>query len=124
MTAAIVIISLALYWLGYESRWLTIRLLVGCDAVIIEYARKPWEELEPRGKISLKNYPFWLCFPEHMHPLCGREWLENTMHVVPEYNIYMAIGGCRYNMTVKQEGILKQVMKANKLTKKQKAAYA
>jgi len=35
----------------------------------------------------------------------------------------MAIGGVRYNMHIKQPSIIKDIMKANKLTKKQKLAY-
>jgi len=124
MIAAIIITGMALYWLARETRWFTIRLLVGCEPVIIEYERKSWKELEPRGKISMKQYPFWLCFPEHMTPLCGLDWLNNTMHVIPEYKIYMAIGGCRYNMTIKKDNVLKDVMRVNRLTKKQKLAYA
>jgi len=70
MITTIIIVGLAYAWLLYESRWLTVRLLIGAEAVIIEYQRKSWEELEPRGRLN-KQYPFWLRFPEHMVPLCG-----------------------------------------------------
>jgi hypothetical protein len=36
----------------------------------------------------------------------------------------MAISGVRYNMTFKDQKIIKDVMRVNKLTKKQKQAYA
>lgn len=97
MIATIIIVSLALGWLGKETDWLTVRLLIGAEAVIIEYQRKSWEDLEPRGRLN-KQYPFWLRFPEHMAPLCGLEWLRNTMHVIPEYKIELI--GETYKTTI------------------------
>ena len=121
MITTILIFSLSIYWLMIETDWLRVDLIGALPE--IEYQRKPWEELEPRGKITLKKYPFWLCYPEHMAPLCGRDWLENTIHIIPEYKIELNTGGVHYKMNIKSEGILNQVMKVNKLTKAQKLAY-
>lgn len=38
--------------------------------------------------------------------------------------VELAIAGVRYNMTIKQPAIIKDVMRVNHLTRKQKLAYA
>jgi len=77
MIPSIIIISLAMYWLLLETDCLRIRLMIGEP---VEYERKSWLELKP--STTNRNDPFWLKFPEHMEPLCGLNWLENTMHVM------------------------------------------
>ena len=119
MIAAIIIIGLALAWLTHETAWFTIRLLVGPE---FTYNRKPWADLKP-WKITTKD-PFWLRHPDSMTPLCGTDWLENRLHVIPEYKFELNTYGVRYKMTIKEAGIMTQVMKANKLTKAQRLSYA
>lgn len=96
MITAILLIGLALGWLLIETDWLRVQLEYGACVQIIEQ-RKSWEEIKPTGNLN-KQYPFWLRFPEHMTPLCGREWLENTMHVIPEYK--MELVGVGYKTTI------------------------
>jgi len=95
MLATILIVTIALYWLARESDYLRIRLLAGIEA--IQYERKSWDEIKPTCKLT-KQYPFWLRFPEHMSPLCGLDWLENTMHVIPEYKLELV--GVGYKTTI------------------------
>jgi len=98
MIATILIVSLAFYWLLLETDWLRIRLLYGAIAQIIEY-RKSWEELKPHD--IKKNHPFWMRFPEHMEPLCGWHWLEETMHIIPDYKIELI--GTGYKTTIRSQ---------------------
>jgi hypothetical protein len=58
--------------------------------------------------------------------LCGWNWLNEHCADLVDYKprIEMAIGGVKYNMHIKQPAIIKDIMRANKLTKKQKLAYA
>lgn len=120
MIATSIIIGVALLWLAYETDYMRVRLLVGKLAVV--YERKSWGELKPW--IITKHHPFWLRHPDNMSPLCGLAWLENTMHVIPEYKIELNTGGVHYKMNIKTHSILKEVMKANRLTKAQRLAYA
>ena len=125
MIVTILIVSLAFYWLLYETDYLRVRLLCGAYIQIIEYQHQSWEEIEPKIKSMPDRFkPFWYKYPEHMHPLCGMDWLENTQHAIPEYHFYMTIGGCRYTMNIKKDNVLKDVMRVNHLTKQQKLAYA
>jgi len=120
MIATILIVSIALAWLGYETDGMRARLPVGAYPELIE--RKSWDELKPTS--NLNRYPFWLRHPGNMAPICGWDWLEQTMHIVPEYKIELNTYGVRYQMTVKKDSVLSQVMKANKPTKQQRLAYA
>ena len=107
MIATIIIILIALYWLGIESNWLTIRLLFGIDTD--KHERKTWDELKP-CKVY-KNHPFWLRHPSNMSPLCGWDWLEKTMHVVPEYKIELSQPGYKSTMTIRDCEIIKDVFR-------------
>lgn len=124
MIACIVLVSLALTWLAKETDWMRVRLLVGIECIPLEYERKSWEDLShTQPERYQPNFMRMNNGTEHFSPLCGWDWLKNTMHVIPEYKIYLAIGGCRYNMNIKKDSVLKAVMRANHLTKKQKLAY-
>lgn len=111
MIVAITVIALAFTWLIYETDYLRIRLPVGVDIQPIEYARKSWLELKPWN--TKKNDPMWLTSPDYMEPLCGRDWLENTMHIIPEYKIELDFGGIKYKMNILEPKVLKDVIKVN-----------
>ena len=143
MIVTIFIVSLALSWLGYETKWLAVRLLVG-ELAKPKYARyKAYNSLtkrkfyDGRALHEGNNYPEGYSpngEPEYMiilNPgidgiLCGWDWLNEHCAGMVDYQpkIEMNMGGVRYNMTIKQPAIIKDVMKANHLTKKQKLAYA
>ena len=119
MNIAIIIIILAFIWLLLESDFMRVRLPVGDDYIPPIYERKSWDELKPFNP-TYKKHPFWLVCPNNMSPLCGWDWLKNTMHIIPEYKVELALAGVHYNMSIKSEGILKEVMKANKIKKPKK----
>jgi len=58
--------------------------------------------------------------------LCGKKWVDKHWNDLADYKpeVFMAIGGVRYNMTIKKPEIIKDVMRVNHLSKKQKLAYA
>ena len=58
--------------------------------------------------------------------LCTKKWVEKHWNDLADYQpkVEMVIGGVRYNMTIKQPAIIKDIMRVNHLTKKQKLAYA
>uniref|UniRef100_A0A6M3LLF2 Uncharacterized protein n=1 Tax=viral metagenome TaxID=1070528 RepID=A0A6M3LLF2_9ZZZZ len=116
MIASVIIIILAFTWLLIESDFMRARLLAGADLSIIEYERKSWTELKPSNP-TYKKHPFWLVCPDNMTPLCGWDWLKNTMHIIPEYKVELALAGVNYKLNVKSSGVLKDVMKANKIKK-------
>jgi len=116
----IILIILGFIWLLYETDYLRVRLLVGIETKPIEYEYMSWEDVKTRYFYGLpsRQTPFWYANPEHMEPLCGLAWLENTMHVIPEYRIELDFGGNKYKMTVKEPKVLKEIVKVN--TKKHK----
>ena len=88
-----------IYWMLKESDWLRINLNYVPEVVI----RKSWLELRPLAmSIPEKQKPFWLKNPDMMQPLCGIDWLENTMHVVPEYKFQIKAYNVVHNITLKQ----------------------
>jgi len=58
--------------------------------------------------------------------LCGFDWLDQHCADLVDYEprVEMNTGGVRYNMNIKQPSIIKDIMKANKLTTAQRLAYA
>ncbi|KKN18459.1 hypothetical protein LCGC14_0955680 [marine sediment metagenome] len=66
-----------------------------------------------------------ICLSPNTDTLCGKKWLDKHWNDLADYQpkVEMNIGGVRYKMTIKQPSILKDVMRVNKLTKKQKLAY-
>lgn len=89
----------ALIWLMKESKWLRVNLVYIPDIV----TRKAWSELRPVA-LSIPNSqkPFWLKFPDNMTPLCGLDWIEDTMHVVPEYKFEIKAYNVKHTITLKQ----------------------
>lgn len=144
MIVLIVIIGLAFAWLGYETDWLRIRLLVGAIAKP-KYARyKAYNKIGNKkpswGDTKLhegNNYPEGYTpngEPEYIitlnpginNVLCGWGWLDKHCADLVDYhpNLYLETGGVRYNMKLKKPEVLKDIMKANKLSKQQRLAYA
>lgn len=102
------IILIAFIWLLIESDFLRINLNYEPEAI----ERKSWSELERLAmSIPAKQQPFWLRNPDYMQPLCGLDWLNNTMHVIPQYKIQITAWGVKNTITLKQADarILKDV---------------
>lgn len=114
--ALVVILGLA--WLGKETNWLTIRLLVGAEHT---EQRKSWNELGAGSITTRKTDPGWLRWPGNQAPLCGWDWLKNTMHIIPESRIALELNGVRYKMTIKKCDVIKDIMRANKIRKRKLA---
>ncbi len=114
MIALIATIIMALAWLGYETDWMRVRLPVGVTAPVIELeVRKPWDYFKAKiWNPNFKLYPMWLTHPTVMDPICGWDWLENTMHIIPECRIELNHSGVRYNMTIKEPSIMRSVVTA------------
>ncbi len=89
------------YWLMRETNWLRIRLLVGEFPEPDTTVRKSWTELTEINHIPHKYQPFWMKYPTLMQPLCGWDWLQNTMHVIPEYKVVLISAHYKSTMTVK-----------------------
>ncbi len=144
MISAIVIIGLAFLWLLYETNYMRVRLLVG-DRVIPKYARyavynklgnkKPaWSDttLYTGGNLPADYSPNGEpCYTIVLNPgidnvLCGFDWLNEHCAAMVDYQpeVFMHIGGVRYQMTIKQPSIIKDIMRVNKLSKQEKKAYA
>lgn len=144
MITAIIIISLGFGWLLIETDFMRVRLPVG-KAAKPKYARYKAYNILRKGKPTWYDKPIYEGnnYPEGYSPngepeytvilnpgidnvLCGWQWLDQHCASMVDYQprLDMAIGGVRYNMVIKQPAIIKDIMKANKLTKKQRLAYA
>ena len=98
MIVCILIIVLALLWLTKETDYFRVRLLIGDMPDPVQ--RESWDVLKTIAlRIPDKQKPFWLKNPDLMEPLCGLAWLENTMHVVPEYKIELI--NCVHKYTIR-----------------------
>ena len=102
MIALIGMLILAFAWLGYETDWMRVRLPIGIGAPLNGHKFKSWEELKPWGNVNFKSYPMWLTHPDNMVPLCGLGWLENTMHIIPEYKVEVKAYGVMNKVTLKE----------------------
>ncbi len=90
------------YWLMRETNWLRIRLLVGELPVLDTTVRKSWAQIKDAAfLIPVKQRPFWMRHPENMQPLCGLDWLQYTMHVIPEYKVVLISEHYKSTMNVK-----------------------
>ena len=106
MIIASIIIGLAFIWLGYETNWVRVRLLVGIET---STKYKTWAELKPWS--TKKSDPMWLRFPKIMEPLSGWDWLENTMHIIPEYTIELITDTSKITMRSQNMSILRDAFK-------------
>lgn len=140
----IVLMLLEFALLGYATKWFTVRLPKGTGRKCASYSaynnvglkrRKPAYFHTPLH--SGNNFPDG-CSPNGAPTydiilslgiegvLCGWEWLDEHCGDMVDYKptVYMTIGGVKYSMTIKQPAIIKDIMRVNHLTKKQKLAYA
>lgn len=97
----IILISLAFAWLGYETKGLSVRLLVGAEPIQYPWDRQVWYLC---NRFNLKEW---------MGCLCGWDWLAEHKDFTFETRIQLSMNGNRYDMLVKQPDILREVMKAN-----------
>jgi len=93
MITTAIIVSLAFSWLAYETDWLRVRLAVG---IIDTCQRKSWLELKPWH--PNRQFPFWVRFPSVMSPLCGWDYILNTMHIIPEHKIELITDTAKYTI--------------------------
>ena len=58
--------------------------------------------------------------------LCGKAWVEEHWNDLKDYKpeIFVNMGGVRYNMTINKPEVIKDIMKANKISRAQKKAYS
>lgn len=101
MYATIVIVTIAYIWLLYETDWLQVRLLVGIEVPANGHKYDTWSNLKPYNP-NFRQYPMWLTHPDNMIPLCGLDWLEHTMHIIPEYRIEVKAYGVTNKVTLKE----------------------
>ncbi len=102
---------MALTWLLYETDWMRVRLPMGIEVPSNGHKFKSWDELKPWNP-KFSQYPMWLTCPDNMSPLCGLDWLENTMHIIPECRMELNHSGVKYNMTIKEPSIMRSVVTA------------
>lgn len=139
MLATIFITGIALYWLLIETDYLRVRLLVG-NSKKPKYARySVWNSASRKTlkadylKHKGNNFPAdyspngepeyqILLSPGIDNVLCGFDWLDKHCADLVDYSpdVSMHIGGVRYSMTIKEPAIIKDIMRVNKLTRKQK----
>lgn len=111
----VVLFAFGLTWLCYETDFLTVRLLSG--KIANSEVRKSWADLQNNLLSVPDRYkPFWYKHPEAMQPLCGLDWLENTMHIVPEYKFEINAWGVRSKIALKaienNEVLIKEIAQA------------
>ena len=130
MLLSIILILSALYWLLLETNWLRISLLVGNEFQPVEHPRMAWRELcssmydgdERTGTQGMTGHARdenYIRLPDVYEPLCGWDWLENTMHVIPSCDLELKYDRVRYRIhlepTPEASGILTKVMKAQRV---------
>ena len=140
MILTILWLIIGLAWLLYETDYMRVRLLTGIEKPVKYAQYKAFNSLtkkklywsvpllhhgsnaeEPEGVM----YEVILA-PGITEPLCGWNWLDKHCAdlVGFEHKVYLAIAGVKYDMTIKSPSILNEVMKVNKLSKKEKLEYA
>jgi hypothetical protein len=82
--------------------------------------------LKPAHYRNYNNHHIIFVSPGIIDVLCGNDWLDKHWSDLEDYHpiITMNLGGVIYNMNIKQPAILKDVMKANKLTRADRIRYA
>ena len=112
MIIGIILILGSFIWLLHEADFLRIRLPIGLEPTPIKYQYKTWEELKPY--YPNKQYPFWVRFPEYMSPLCGWQYVIETMHIIPETRVELCFGnGYKQTFTLKKPELMRQIIKIN-----------
>ena len=142
---ALIITGLAFVWLGYETDWMRVRLRAG-ELKVKRAGYRVYSTLSKRkclgtaihkgGNIEWQKYTDVPVNGDKVYDivvsagldnvLCGFDWLDRHCADLVDYEpkVEMLMGGVRYNMTIKQPAIIKDIMRVNKLTRKQKLAYA
>jgi len=137
---ALIGIALAFIWLLRETDYLRIRLPMGADIPPVppkpaQYRaynslrkKKHYEiEIHHGSNQEVPDGPTYhiVLDPGVTEPLCGWDWLDKHVGDLVDYQprVQMQLAGVRYDMTIKAPGILDQVMKANKLSKQERARY-
>ena len=111
MILALYVIALSFAWLLRETDYLRIRLPIGSNPLPEqELEHKTWDELKPHNITATS--PNFLKMPGAYEPLCGREWLENTMHVIPVCKLEVNHLGVKHAMTIKDTSIINSVVSA------------
>lgn len=98
MLATIIIFCAAFYWLLRETNYLRINLMPLIEQIDLDY--KPWEDIL-RDKPPYKYLPDFLKMDGY-EPLCGWDYLKNTMHVVPKYKFEVYAWGVRNKITLNE----------------------
>ncbi len=134
----LIAVAASFAWLLWETNGLRVRLLTGRDEPPTFAQYKAYNSLKKRKYYEVAIHhgsnapePTGLLYnvvfdPGITEPLCGWEWLDKHCADLVDWQpeVYLDLGGVHYTMTVKQPGILAEVMKVNKLTKRQRAMYA
>ena len=142
MILTILTIALALIWLGKETDWLRVRLLIGKDKpkVFAQYRafnslkKKKYYEVEVHAG-SNADEPQGTMYtvvldPGITDPICGWDWLDKHVADLVDYTprVELQLAGIKYDMTIKpagiEQGIMDKVMKVNKLSKQEKLKYS
>ena len=115
LMSLVTIFAFGLAWLCHETEFLHVRLPVG--KIVQSEIRKSWDDLKNNLLSVPERYqPFWYKHPEAMQPLCGLDWLENTMHVIPEYKFEINAWGVRSKIALKavenNETLIKEIAQA------------
>lgn len=126
MITSLIIIAIAFVWLGYETDWLTVRLLSGAIKAPRYYSRSEIHELAKRIGWTYKLHKgadyFSALAKEWITPITGWDWIFEHEHDLDDYQplILLRMNGNRYAMTVKKLSVLKDIIKVNATTHKPK----
>jgi hypothetical protein len=97
-----------------------------CDHDIEPHKPQGYSIREALKGVARVNGTYEIIVSPNSDVICGRDWLDAHWNDLKDYKpeVYLKLGGIRYNMTIRQPAIIKDVMKVNKLTRQQKLAYA
>ena len=123
MTAAVIIIALAFAWLGYETDWLRVKLLVGIECAVggccpwrmsdsaVTEAMKDslinsWESRHALNKVQVA-----LLDGGHMTPMCGWGYAFQFRDFRPEYKIELIDEHCHFTMQTANTSVLRDAFR-------------
>lgn len=81
-----------------------------------------YETLSNRVKYNHNQYQIGMS--PSVEPMCGKDWLEENWDNLADYKpeIFMNIGNVKYDMLIKKPDVIKDIMRANKLSKQERKA--
>jgi hypothetical protein len=129
MLISIIIILIAFTYLLKETDYLRVRLYSGkvCfDGETCEWKfQDDWVTHEMKSQLirlwsNLPKETLWRFQSGIQEPMCGWGYAWQYHDVIPECKVEMNLANVRYKFDLKNPDILKDIMKANKLTKQQK----